>query len=329
MRSAPLILGLGVALASGSAHADTTAHEKGVALFEEARRLIDAGNCDAARPKLEESLANEPSIGARLSIADCTEQSDPLVAWQNLKEAARLAFLRHDDRFDVAEKRAAALEPKLVRLHVVIPPATLDEPGFELRVDGAAVDRFLYRDGLIAVKPGKHVVEAYAPQQRWSDRVVADAGIPTTVTVALERDMCPAAPTPPTPVPAPVIGPREDAGSTQRVAGLIVGGAGVAGLALGTAFGVVTLNKKSALETSCGGNIGSCAATPGSLEADRESAKSVATVSTVSFIVGGVALAGGAALYLTAPKGAPASGRVRVAPAIGRNEGGLMMAGTW
>src|SRR4030081_2440821 len=95
------------------ARADSPDHDKAVALFDEARKLIDDNQCDAAMPKLLMSLKYEPSVGARLSMSDCLESHDPLEAWTQLREAQRLAYLKHDDRTKIAQDRASALEGKL------------------------------------------------------------------------------------------------------------------------------------------------------------------------------------------------------------------------
>jgi len=86
------------------------------------------------------------------------------------REAARLAYLRHDDRLRVAEDRAAALEPKLARLQFVIPKGESDTPGLEIRIDGAVVDPFFFKDGIVAVEPGAHTVEATAGPRTGSTR---------------------------------------------------------------------------------------------------------------------------------------------------------------
>jgi hypothetical protein len=301
-------------------------HDRAVATFEEGRRLLEQGNCTAAITKLNESLGHEPSVGARLSLADCYQNTDPLAAWRSLREAARLAYVKHDERLSVAQKRAAELEAKLPRVRVALPPAAFDDPGFELRLDGAPVDPYFYKEGLLAMEPGKHVIEASAPRRHFAQTIVAEATTPRTVSVALEPDVRPATP------PAPTGGVserRDDTGNTQRTLGIAVGAVGVAGVALGAAFGFVTLSKKNDLSNACGGNVGACTATPGSLDADREAAKAAATVSTVSFIVGGVAIASGVVLYVTAPRASAQTGRVGVAPAVGRNGAGLDLVGRW
>ena len=80
-----------VVLLPAVARADSPDHDKAVALFDEARKLIDDNQCDAAMPKLWMSVRYEPSVGAHLSMADCLESHDPLDAWTQLREAQRLA----------------------------------------------------------------------------------------------------------------------------------------------------------------------------------------------------------------------------------------------
>src|SRR5712692_8236084 len=80
------------------AHADSSDHARAMTAFEDARRLIDGGDCELGVVKLEESLRWEPSVGAHLAMADCLEARDPLTAWANLREAERLAYLKHDEQ---------------------------------------------------------------------------------------------------------------------------------------------------------------------------------------------------------------------------------------
>ena len=127
---------------------------------------------------------------------------------------------------------------------------------------------------------------------------------------------------------APVLPNRENAGSGRRTLGLALAGVGIGGLASGVVFGVLTLNKRSKIDELCGGNAGSCNAPAGSVDPERESAKTTATISTASFIAGGAALVGGGLLYFTAPSGTSAA-QVRVVPRAAQNGGGLGLEGTW
>jgi hypothetical protein len=284
-----------VLLASRTALGDEGAHERAAAAFQEGRRWIEQGNCDAAVPKFKESLQHESSVGARINIVDCVEKSDPLQAWRLLKEASALALLTHDERMASLEQRASALESRLAMLSFRLPPAA-DQPGFELRVDGELVDRYLYRSAF-ATAPGKHVVEAYASGRHFSGSVVAEAGVQTGVDVELRAETCP----PKAEGPVTLAAAPPDPGASRRTLGMAIGGMGVVSIATGAVFGVLTLGKRHSIEGACGGSLQSCGAPSGSVDARTEAAKTTATLSTVSLIAGGVALLGGAVLYFTAP----------------------------
>ena len=117
-------------------------------------------------------------------------------------------------------------------------------------------------------------------------------------------------------------------GVPWRTVGWITGGVGVAGLALGTVFGVMAMSDKNGAHCDASG-----ACDPGKLS----DANSAATISTVGFIAGGVLLAGGAALVIFGPSGSapasatPASGgaTLKVAPLVGARDAGLLLGGSW
>lgn len=322
-----LASGLVIGLVSAPASAEESKHDKAVSSFQEGRRYIEQGNCDAAVTKLRESLAHEPSIGARLSLADCTEATDPVGAWSLLKDAAAHAYVAHDDRLQVIEQRAAALEKKSPNIVVTIPPQSMETAGFELRVDGVLIDRYVYKTGVVVVKPGRHLVEATAPGRRWSESVHVDGTIPARVTVLLQQESCASGATAGGGAASTQVSVGEAPGSTRRTLGLALAGVGLAGITSGVVFGIVTLNKKSSIDEACGGNAGSCQAPPGSVDGDRDAASTTATISTASFIAGGVALLGGAALYFTAPS--TTTGKVKVSPSVARAGAGLGLEGTW
>jgi len=123
--------------------------------------------------------------------------------------------------------------------------------------------------------------------------------------------------------PASVNAGPTSAGGTQRLVGLVVGGTGVAGLVVGSIFGLVSKSTyDNAFRNECHGTTNGCS-TKG--EEDGQNAHTQAVVSTVGFIAGGVLLAGGAVLYFTAPNG----DSVAVAPAIGSDGAGLALRGRW
>jgi serine/threonine-protein kinase len=291
-----------------------------IAAFEEGRRLLEAGDCAHAIPKLKESIGHYPSIGARLSLAECYETAEPLAAWRQLKEAELLAFTRQDDRGAVARARAASLEPRLAMLRIELASAW-DEAHTQVRIDASTLERFFRAGGPVAVEPGARVVEVAAPQKKtWVRSVTATLGSVVDVQIPPPEDGEAVA----APVAAPPPPPPSDAGTTQRTLGLALGAAGIAGLAVGAVTGLFAASKKSDLETKCSVNHGSfpsdCGggslSAPGdqdALRSEKTSLDRLTTASTIGFALGAAALTGGAALFLTAPRGAPAAA-LSVAP---------------
>ena len=107
----------------------------------------------------------------------------------------------------------------------------------------------------------------------------------------------------------------------QRTLALVAGGAGVAGLGLGVVFGLVASSSWNNAKGECG--TGCTPTSPA--QADKNSASSQATLSTVGFIAGGVLVAGAAVLWFTAPSGA----QVQVGPSASADGAGLLVRGTF
>jgi hypothetical protein len=133
-------------------------------------------------------------------------------------------------------------------------------------------------------------------------------------------------PAQPGPTPSAAEAPHD--GKTQRLLGLVLGGAGAVGLVVGGIFGVLTKTSYDhALGSECGPSAGfanarSC--TSAGVD-DVHSAQSDATISTVGFLGGLALLGGGAYLYFTAPK----AQAVGLAPVVGPGNAGLSLHGRW
>lgn len=289
---------------AATARAEESDHDRAVAWFAEARRLIEAGDCANAVPKLQESLEREPSVGARFSLAECTRDSDPYGAFWNLREAALLAFVRHDDRLGSAEEQAAAIVKRTGGVRFDIDAVDLRAPGFDLRIDALSVDRF-HLAAPVAIAPGDHhVVATVADGRRYEGDVRVTIGAVTLTRVVLLKG--PAVVTPRAEPASPVPSPRDADGlSGRRILALGVGGAGIAALGVASAFGIVALEKRSELDRACNGDRNACTGSPRVVDPVLDSADTNATVSTVLFAVGSALVAGGAVLWLTDSKAAP------------------------
>lgn len=178
----------------------------------------------------------------------------------------------------------------------------------------------------IRVNPGVHRIavakEGYLEAARTIE--VAGGDFPAVQLSLLPR---PAEERPKAVVAADVGGSEHDGevGDGQRAAGLIAGGAGVVGLGIGAAFGLVAMSKNGDVKAMC--TIPACPDARGPALADE--ARSAATVSTIGFVAGGALLAGGVALYLTAPKREPRArgGGLHLSPEVGRRMAGVTLGG--
>ncbi len=138
---------------------------------------------------------------------------------------------------------------------------------------------------------------------------------------------------PPGPVvPATPITPVEPARGglgPAKLAGIVVGGAGVAGVVVGSVFGLLAASAISAQKSDCPGN-GSC---PRYAQAasDHSTGTTDGTVSTAAFIAGGALLAGGVVLFFTARRPTePSQTRgLVVTPSVGPGGGGMLLGGTF
>jgi hypothetical protein len=121
--------------------------------------------------------------------------------------------------------------------------------------------------------------------------------------------------------PAPV--PQSN---TQRVAGYLVGGVGVAGLAVGGVFAFLAYDKnKKSLDECRKGEPSAC--TPHGVDL-RESAQSAGTVATVATIAGGALVVTGVTLLLSAPSPRESAlGSARAKTTATLYPGGLLVQG--
>lgn len=311
------------------------AERRADSLFFEARQLMAGGNYRDACPKLAEAASVHPGIGTLLNLGDCyTHVGKVGSAWNAFEQAAEAAHKANDDREREARRRMSEVEPHVCRLTVAV-PATSAVDNLVVRIDGAPIDRAGW-GAAVVVDPGTHKIDAQATNRKpWSTSLEILSPTATVTVPALEA-LAPA-PAPPgaAAAPEPSSAPSSSTGAgaeappsgsggiDQRTIALGAGGVGVAGVIVGSIFGILSMTDKGSANSHC-------ALGPGGNECDqtgvndRSSAISAGNVSTVAFVVGGVGLAAGAVLWFTAP---PRDGSSAPSVGVSPGLGGATVAG--
>ncbi len=266
------------------AEAQTAIAEK---LYQEGIELAKTGSFAQACPKFQASYELDAQVGTLMALAACNvELGKTASAWADYNEAASLA--RRQDKPAVAElaqKSAAELRPKLSLLSVKIDKAL---PNMVITLDGKVVPRGALGDEL-PVDPGDHVLKAEAPgHEDWDKELAIPVG-PATTSVSI-----PALVPTKAAVPAPVV--VTSGLNDNQVIGYTLGALGLAGLTIGTIFGIIATLETNAADKKC---INEFCTQEGLDGHDR--ALAFAHISTISFAVGGAGLGVGLILVLTAP----------------------------
>jgi len=307
-----VICGLGLCRgAQAQGAADKAAAE---ALFDRGLALMKDNKYQEACERLEQSQAIERGIGTMLYLAECYEKIGRTAsAWALFREAASTAQAAgQTDRADAGKRRAERLEKDLSRLTLQIPPANR-LPEMVVKDNGTQLQRVVWGVPL-PVDPGSHRIEVSAPGYlTWSSEVkVEDRGSSAEVHVpALAKDANAVAVSAPaggasspasssSSALAPAQAAPEEGMSKLRIVGIVLGAAGIVGIAVGAAMGGVAMGTKNDvkdLQRECMGEA--CAS---KIDDGIDDAKKQANASTGMWIAGGALLAGGLVTFLIAPK---------------------------
>jgi hypothetical protein len=192
--------------------------------------------------------------------------------------------------------------------------AGADLSAVRVSVDGAPLLDHL-GTGAVTIDPGEHVFRFEASGQLVEKKLVVRESEKGRLIEASFGGVAPAAGEPAAatapPAPAPDAGAATSSSwSTQKTIALVVAGVGVVGVGVGSYFGVQAFSNWSQAKNDCNSS-GSCGAGT-TADAEKGSAQSAATASTIAFAVGGAAIVGAGILWFTAPSGA-----VQVAPTVG------------
>lgn len=306
-RSLSLLAAVGTLTLAPFALAQSNASLEADRLFAEAKELAEGGHYPEACPKLERSLQLDPAIGTEFNLADCHEHIGRLASayrhYRTVEKSAHVAGKA--EREAAAQARLTALKPKLGWLRVEPAPGSAVA---KLEVDGEALSPSAANESPegLPLDPGARKVQAVSTaKDTWTQTVDVQPGATVTVTPfkdALDRRAR--------------LASSSERGGTQRTVAVAVGAVGLTGLVVGGVTGILSLTTHNEA-VELGGPLG-CAdpsrpCTGPQAEAEKAAdtwtrATTFGNVSTVAFIVGGVAAATAIVLYVTAPKGrAPAS----------------------
>lgn len=306
-------------------------------LNNEAQEAMEKKDYASACPKFEEVVRLIPEgVGAKLSLAECYEGAGKLAsAWIMYALVDEVATKPTQAQLKkMAHGRAETLKSQFSKLTIIVPESVRGVAGFEVTRDGLSVGSAQWGVPL-PIDKGAHMIVAIADRrQRWEKKIeIGSDGITETITIDNMPDLVPESPAPPPSArpPTPLtemtdggLAPKDLPVRTlevQKISGLALGGAGIAGIGVGAAFGIVAILKKSESGNHCEEGTNLCDQV-GMLI--REDGRSAGTVSTAMFITGGVALGAGVALYLTSPRSRNGAG---AKVAVGLQ--GLSLSGSW
>jgi hypothetical protein len=290
-------------------------------LFQEGRRLMEAGRLAAACQRFAESERLEPAGGTLLNLAVCHELEGKLpLAWTEFGEA--LVRARRDvqpERAQLAREHLASLERRLAFLVVTFEPGaggtevalTLDGAPFAPAHLGQPWPRL----------PGPARIEARAPgATAWTKPLTLLAGQRVSVAVPRLERVVVAAPT----LPArPRWGPR-------RVGAAVTTGVAAAALAVGAGYGIRAISRSSAANARC--TAASPCNDPTALRWNHE-ARTAALVADVTLAVGLVSAGIATWLWLTSRERPVETRRparaLALAPVWAPGGGGLALGGAW
>lgn len=299
---------LAVAAAPGAAAA---APPSAVEQLAKGHKFFDQGQFEEALRIFRDLHAATGSPNVRLEIARTLRELGQLPeAHEEFTITLREASARAESEPKYAQARdAAASELALLdrRVGKIIIAIANPPSGVSVTLDGNEVAASRVGSPM-AVNPGRRKVTVSAPGRDAVEReVVVSAGETKTVALALSDEDSGGGSSPPPPPP-----PSDEGGGSSgggvRVAGYVVTGLGVAGLAVFGVTGLMANNKFKTLETECGG----ARCTDAKYADVVDSGRTLDTIATVGLIAGaaGVVL-GGTMIVLGGPSESSETGRLR------------------
>ena len=303
--------------------------------LKEGFALKQQGRFEEAYPHLAASVRIAPSLKGLLNLADCEESLHKLLDaerhWNDAIDAAKRA---NATAFrDEAQSRLDALAKRMPHLTLRLAPQS--PPSAVVVLDGGPLPPALLGTAIPA-DPVTHIIVVHAEghadktievplSEGEQKEVPLEAGpgeAPTVIPSATAPPSASSAAEPPPSPPPPASSATEASAPPTpplRIAGYVIGGVGLAGLVAGSVTGIFALAKRGDVDAHCDTSGKVCDQAGLSAISD---ARTFATVSTIAFVAGGVAVAAGATLVLF---GRPVTPAAAVAP----GSAALLLRGTF
>lgn len=273
---------------SGMAHAEGTNPAAAEALFDQGRAALAEGDFDTACGRFRESDRLDPALGTRFNLADCEEKRGRLATAWSLFRGVVAQLADGDDRLPVAQRRLAALEPRVPRLTMVLAP---DAPHSTQVKEGDMEYAEASFGVALPLDPGMHHLLVVAPGHQ-----------PRTLDVALEPGETAEVKV----VPGALLLTEQSrahaaAGAeNHRTLGYVLAGVGATGLLVGAVSGLLVLHQKSIYDENCDMRLRVCNQTGKDAGA---AGRALSVVSVSGFVAGVAASALGTYFILTSGSG--------------------------
>jgi hypothetical protein len=304
-----------MAAAPPRAQAEPSTSERAIAeqLFERGRAQLDVNEVSAACDSFAESQRLDPGTGTILNLAACHQREGKLAsAWVEFRDAvAALHRENRPDRLRYALDRLAEIRPQLAFLTLMVPESPLGHAPV-VRLDGRELGPAAWSVAIpidagwheaVAQSEGGGPWRATVNIRNGEHRVVSIPAHVAPAGIAIrDREDVVAAPVASAPVAPPPVAPdravkesfdTDRAPRRRRMAGIVVGGLGLAALGVGGYFGVHAAGLWGQRNDHCPMNV--CTA-EGLQFGER--ADSAAAVATWTMAGGAVAIGAAAVLFL-------------------------------
>jgi hypothetical protein len=309
-------------------------------LFQDGKKLLEAGKTHEACEKFAASQEADPGLGTLLHLASCHEKEGKTAsAWAEFSDAMAQAANRGEkDREKYAREHVQALDKQLRKVVLELPKRP---DGLALKLDGKAIPVGSLGTAF-PMDPGRHALELSAPHKKTATETLTIGATTGTDRIVLP-ELVDEPTASPAPSPLPGAAPRDTASPadpgtppdpTKRWIGV---GLGVGGIALGVVAAVELATAASRDKTSTSDAVQALLPPPNTSAADwakasKDAHTQAVTAQTFGIIFGAAGVVSlGVGIYLfatsfgTAPKAR--TGGLSLSPMMGRGVSGLSLTG--